>query len=539
MGEMLDQEEDFAEEMEAAAPRPAIDADSDAEQIAEAGHSWRFQPAMCPTALQYVARLKGLEVAPLSEPFAYCEIGCRNGVSSNLLAAALPHGSFTAIDPKPEHIANGKRLAKKGGLDNIDFIQCDYDALPEQDLPKFDYIALDEVYSSVSPEARRAIVAFLDQRLKPAGLVYLGYNAMPGWTPMLPLRDLMMSYTSLKQSSKIEAASQGLRYLKYLHDNQAAFFRANPGSIRFLAGLLRQEAAVVADEYLNDYWQPLYFSNVAADMSEAGLAFCGSSQVERNYMDLIVPKQYWELLDTAENELVREIHKSLILNEALRRDVYCKQTEALPKDQQSRLYEDLVFGANRAEKDIKRELRVGQVNVRLAGGLYDTLIPILAKGGHSLGEITKLSEMTGQDPRALLTAVTRLVASGQFRLFAQKAVEAAAPAELRIASDFNRAMLHERLLTDSLVNLASPVLGSGVAIDLVQGLLLWGYDVAGAAGAVDHAMGLVEGAGFPLQARGQIVQDTSRLRPVLEQAAALFRDTYVPLLTRLGIVEAA
>ncbi len=538
MGEMLDQEEEFVEEMEAATPRVTVDAASEAAQIADAGHSWRFQAAMSPPALQYVARLRGLEVAPLSDPFSYCELGCRNGVSSNVLAAALPHGSFTAIDPKSEHIANAKRLAKDGGLENVDFIECGYDELLKQDLPQFDYIALDEVYSSVGPEARRDIVEFIDQKLKPGGLVYVGYNAMPGWTPMLPLRDLMMSYTSLKQRSKIEAAAQGLRYLKYLHDNQAAFFRANPGSVRFLAGLLRQEPTVVADEYLNDYWQPLYFSNVAAEMAEAGLAFCGSSHVERNYTDLIVPKEYWEFLDTAENELVREIHKSLILNEALRRDIYCKQTEALPKDQQGRLYEDLVFGANKLEKDIRRELKVGQVNVRLGGGLYDALIPILAKGTLSFGELLKLSEMKGQDPRALQTAVARLVASGQFRLYAEKAVEAAAPETVRIASDFNRAMLQERLLTDSMVHLASPVLGNGVAIDLVQGLLLWGHDAAGAEGAVDHAMVLVEGAGMPLQARGQIVQDTARLRPVLEQQKAVFRETSVPLLTRFGVIAA-
>ena len=539
MAEMLEQE-DTAEDTAESTPGSAQNPESDAELIAEAAHSWRFQTTMSPTVLQYVARARGLAPRALTEPFSFCELGCGNGVSSNTLAASLPHGSFTAIDPKSECIANGKRLAQQGGLTNVSFIESDFDRLAELELPPFDYIVLQGVLSAVSAETRRRIVEFIGKALKPGGLVYAGYNAMPGWAPMLPLRDLMLSYTSLKRGGKFESADQGLRYLRYLRDNQAVFFTANPGADRFLNGLLKQDPAAVVDEYLNPDWQPLYFSQVAEAMAGAGLAYCGSSQIERNYTDLIVPKEHWELLDTAPNEVVRETHKSLILNESLRRDIYFKKADPVPAERRAGLFDDLVFGANYMAEHVKREVEIGLVQVRLGGPIYDALIPAAADGRRSFAEIMALPEIKGQDPRGVLTAMSRLVASGQFRLYAARATapEGPAPERLRIASAFNRAMLEERLALDSMVYLASPVLGNGVAIDLVQGLLLMGHDAAGPDKAVDHAMELVERTGFPWQAGGKIFDDNARLRQVLERAQLGFRQLSAPLLLRFGIVEA-
>ena len=133
-----------------------------------------------------------------------------------------------------------------------------------------------------------------------------------------------------------------------------------------------------------------------------------------------------------------------------------------------------------------------------------------------------------------------MIAAGQARSFATKAVPVAAPAEgIRIASAFNRALLGERLFKDSVCSLASPVLGNGVAIDLVQGLLLLGHDAAGPDGAVEHAMERIQESGASWRMQGQAVDDPAAMRGILEDKLEEFHQTSAPLLQRLGIVEAA
>ena len=58
-------------------------------------------------------------------------------------------------------------------------------------LPRFDYIVAHGVYSWVDPPARAALRRFIDGHLKSGGLVYVSYNAMPGWTGDLPFQHLV------------------------------------------------------------------------------------------------------------------------------------------------------------------------------------------------------------------------------------------------------------------------------------------------------------------------------------------------------------
>src|SRR3712207_297474 len=57
-------------------------------------------------------------------PFRYCELGCGQGLTANLLAAANPLGEFVAVDFNPAHIARARASAEEAGLTNIRFIEC-------------------------------------------------------------------------------------------------------------------------------------------------------------------------------------------------------------------------------------------------------------------------------------------------------------------------------------------------------------------------------------------------------------------------------
>ena len=535
MGETENTQQNMTKLQEA---RPRKGAQSD-PYVLDASYIWSYYADQSPTILHYVAQLKGLDVKSTSEPFTYCELGCGNGVTCNILADAFPHATFYGIDLNPEHIANARRFAEMGGLTNITYIEGSFADLPGQDLPAFDIITLHGVYSWVTAKVRQDIVRFIDKALKPGGLAYVSYNAMPGWAPLVPLRQIMLSYTSLTSGDSLDQAAKGLRYLKFLRDNKASFFQANPNASRFLDDLLKRDPAYIVHEYFNQAWEPMYFPQVATEMARAGLKYCGSTEVERNYTDVVVPKNFLPLLESAEGDLVRETHKSLILNEMFRRDVYCKIDQLPPRRDTAALFSYTVFGSAVRDDEIKREIQIGTQKIRLAEPIYDALIPAATGGTLYATELAALPELKNHKPRVVTLALQRLVAGGQFRPYATKSAKAdgRSHASYRIPSALNRAYLEERLFADSHCFLASPVLGGGVGIDLIQGLLLLAMDSGGPEGVVDRAVALLAESGKSWQKDGKEVSDASQLQTVIADKQDEFHRVWAPLLLRYGIIR--
>lgn len=134
------------------------------------------------------------------EPFAYCELGCGVGETALTIAAANPRAQVWGFDFNPAHIARGRALAEAGGVGNIRLEEASFEELAggqSGDLPMFDYIAAHGVWSWVSAENRRHIVAFVAKYLKPGGLFYVTYNALPRWTPSMPMQRLLRLAASL------------------------------------------------------------------------------------------------------------------------------------------------------------------------------------------------------------------------------------------------------------------------------------------------------------------------------------------------------
>ena len=81
--------------------------------------------------------------------------------------------------------------ADPGGIANLNFHTADFATAAGMDLPGFDYIVAHGVYSWVNVESKAALRAFIDRHLKPGGLVYISYNAIPGRANDLPFQRLM------------------------------------------------------------------------------------------------------------------------------------------------------------------------------------------------------------------------------------------------------------------------------------------------------------------------------------------------------------
>ena len=135
---------------------------------------------LSPAHLRSVLLLAGMEPPGAAQPFTYYELGCGNGYSTALHAAASPHGRFCGVDFNPTHIHHAQKLAQDTGLGNVRFLEKSFAELLEFDLEDADYIVLHGVWSWVGEEQRAQLLEFLRRRLKPGGR-HEYYNA--NWSP--------------------------------------------------------------------------------------------------------------------------------------------------------------------------------------------------------------------------------------------------------------------------------------------------------------------------------------------------------------------
>src|SRR2546430_940269 len=91
----------------------------------------------------------------------------------------------------PGHIEHATRLAAEAEAANAHFHAVDFASALALPLPRFDYIVAHGVYSWVDKPVRAQLRRFIDRHLRSGGLVYLSYNALPGWTSDLPFQHLV------------------------------------------------------------------------------------------------------------------------------------------------------------------------------------------------------------------------------------------------------------------------------------------------------------------------------------------------------------
>ncbi len=255
-----------------------------------------FKPQLAPAWLDHVALVAGVEPPARNSGFAWCDLGCGQGVTANILAATHPGGTFHAIDAMPAHIDHARRLAAEAAIPNVTFHAVDFTAAADLDLPLFDYIVAHGVYSWVDAASQHALRRFFDRRLKPGGLVYVSYNAMPGWARDLPFqrlaRELARGFTG-------DSAARFAAALGIIRTLAAADVPALAPS--FIVGELEQRPEdytppYLVHEFMPGAWQPLYVTEVRAAMKTIELAPVGSATLIENLDPLVLSANAREIL---------------------------------------------------------------------------------------------------------------------------------------------------------------------------------------------------------------------------------------------------
>jgi SAM-dependent methyltransferase len=445
------------------------------EYVTDVPYLRMFVGDAAPSSLRLVAALNGF-APPRGDAFAFCELGSGLGDTTATLAAACPQARFFGVDFNAEHVASARRLAAEGGLDNVRFVEKDFEALlADDDLPPLDFIAAHGVLSWVGPVKRRAVLELARAKLKPGGLLYVGYNAFPGWAAVEPLRRLLVEGGAAAGDDSLERARQGLALAKGLREGGAAYFKDNPAAVEMLATMERLGLPYVVHEYLHAHWVPMYFAQVAAEMAANDLYFVGQLPLYLNYRDLAIPAPLAPLFQRVADRITFETLKDFARNEFFRRDVFVKGRVGRDLAAATAYLESIPFGAAIGASAVSRDVQLPHHTLHFAGDIFDALLPALGAGASSVEDLARDPTLAGYGTARLREALVRLALGGQVTPMTARtraAPEPARSARLRVPSAFNRRVLREATSGDAPIVLASAVAGTGVSVPRLDAVTL-------------------------------------------------------------------
>ena len=109
----------------------------------------------------------GEMIKKLQKGIRVCDLGCAQGVATNLMAQAWPESRFVGIDISEEAIETAKEAANRMGLENVSFSVADAAKLEglKEMAGSFDYVlAFDAIHDQTHPkESLRGVYAILDK----------------------------------------------------------------------------------------------------------------------------------------------------------------------------------------------------------------------------------------------------------------------------------------------------------------------------------------------------------------------------------------
>jgi SAM-dependent methyltransferase len=512
--------------------------------VSDLEYTWGFYRELSPTLLSWTAALAGHVAVDATGPFQYLELGSGNGLSTNLFAACHPEGSFYGVDFNPQHIKNAEAQAAKGKLGNVKFIERSFADLLDADLPDLDFVTLHGVWSWISPENRAHLRAFFAKKLKPGGILYISYNALPGWGALEPVRRLMLDYArTLDPLSSTEAKVK--KTLDYLRRLREAKITLQDGARveKHIDEMLKANPAYVAHEYFNADWWLFYFRDVAHDLGEVGLHWAGSAHFLGNEPALRHSAAKKKILEEIADAVAREQMRDHFSNTRFRRDVFVKGTPdpAFVWDPAANpALRRMLIGPRRGHAKLEPEVKIPAGTLSFKAEPEQALFASLADGPRTVEEIFDAQWSLARTNAMALTSIRRLLATDQVRLWTTKAPAATwdQKSRFKVKEPYNRALLTDMFAGESKKNVAvCPPLGSAVTMGTREAYLLDAIVEHGLHGAVGHALKRLEKANKRLIVNDKPLQGRDEHLRELSAELDRFKAHKINDFLRLGVLE--
>jgi ubiquinone/menaquinone biosynthesis C-methylase UbiE len=443
----------------------------------------RFYDLQTPARMSYSIQAAGFEHDTASRPFRYCELGCGNGVTIIMLAALHPESQFLGIDINPDHIDTATAMAREAGLTNIEFLRADFDESSAANPEPFDYITVHGVYSWVDATVRASMFGFIERFLKSSGIVYISYNANPGWAAKEPIWRLLNRFSRTVPGNSVEKMRESLKFVEQLASSDAPYFEENPPAREHLEYLKSEAIHYIAHEFCNDHFKPVYCSDAFADAGQYGLKFVAQSESQFNLPFERVNEAYRGYIESLPDRLEQEIWSSLLRNDFFRTDLYTKILPPQRTIEDSPLW-DRVFMLIHPAEDVPAELSCGSRQLDKADPLVAALMAVAGTTPMPLRDMLKQESLRRYSPRMILETAQLLELSGNFafllappvKVTARTGKAAETPAIWHFAQPSFRVLLAANLMPNGFGHLAAPALGSTIRFELMDALALLALD---------------------------------------------------------------
>ena len=435
--------------------------------VTERDYLRSFHKEMAPSFLRCLLTLRGRRAGDPSRPFRFLDLGCGSGFGCTLLAAANPQGTFIGVDFSPDHVLQAREVAEAAGIGNVRFIEADFaDLLERPDgLGEVDILACHGVYTWVSAENRRAIVEIMRRHVATGGIVYLGYNALPGWAPMLPFRHLVQRLAEGRTPSGAQAAIGEARdVFALLAAHDAGYLAGNGPVARWLETVNERKPSYLAHEYLPRPAGAVWHDDVARDLAPAHLTYLGSARLAENFDSINIPEPLRECVADADAQGVGQTVRDLIVNQVFRMDVFTRGATRATAAEADAAFDGLAIALT-APPPEPPAIRTAQGEMRLAEAAGRTVLGLLAEGPATVGDLVARAGEAGVERRQARQVVTALLAGGVALPLATLAPRDEAVAA---CATLNRVVLDRARAASPLPALASPLLGNGIALETLE-----------------------------------------------------------------------
>ncbi len=348
-----------------------------------------FIRELTPAWLDHTSLISGFTPPSRDAAFAWCDLGCGQGITTVMVAGTYPKGSCHGIDAMPLHIDSAKRFASEAAIPNVTFHAADFDAAADFDLPRFDYIVSHGVYTWVGERTRQSWRRFIDRHLKPRGLVYVSYNAMPGRAVDMPLQRLLRTLARSFPGNSQERVAGALPLLRALAELKAPALVSSPMAAAIKERVERLSVQYLAHEFLGADWEPLCVTEVRAALADVGLQPAGSATLMENYDSFVLGRAARETLAAIEDPDTRELARDFLIDQFFRRDVFTRGGQRLEGDaRRRRLLESTYALAQRAAK-VEYSTPTPAGKLRFDNGVARHIVNALAAGPRRLVDIAE------------------------------------------------------------------------------------------------------------------------------------------------------
>src|SRR5512134_2673793 len=355
---------------------------------------------------------------------------------------------------------------------------------------------------------------------------------MPGLAQVAPLQRLLAEHAGLGAGDRLEKSVRARQFAERLKQAGARFFTLNPLATVRLAALGQQNPNYVAHEYFNEHWSPFFHADVVRQLDQAKLAYAGSATLLDNFDQFALTPEQAKMVAEIPERALAETVKDFARNQAFRRDVFTRGAPRLAPPQLEGALAQARFALLRPRATCRLRAPTPAGEATLQAEAYAPVLDALARAPQTFDELSRAPECASLDRTRLRQAVFGMAALGNVAPALPAEGEEARRARTR---RFNQAVLAAPIAGPADTFLASPVLGAGVAVNMIDRLFLGaGGDEAAAIASARQA---TASGRLKLSRAGKALESAADIEAYVRERASFFFSDFLPFLRQLKAVD--